>query len=97
LALVDEQETDGQSLTQSSPFQGAMARAQQLHVRSVARWPWDDADSVSPLPPTLTVASTGLRVRLIPADDNDSSRLTGEDGGNNRPGPATGTPGFWAW
>ncbi len=91
LALVDEQEPDGQSLTRPTQFQGAAARAQQLHVRSVARRPRDDADSVSPLLPTLTVASTGLRVRLIPVDDA-ISRPTDEDRGNDRPGPATGTP-----
>jgi hypothetical protein len=93
LALVDEQETDGLSLTQSTQFQVATSLTQQRHGRSDARRTQDGASMVSPLASqNLTVASTGLRVRLIPVDD-DISRPTDEDRGNDRSDSAPSTLG----
>jgi hypothetical protein len=93
LELVDEHESDGLSLTQPPQFQGSTGRTQQRHSRSVTRRTQEGASLVAPLASqNLTVASTGLRVRLIPVDD-DINRPTGEDAGNDCSEPATGTPG----
>jgi hypothetical protein len=79
LALVEEQDTDTWSQAQPNQLQDATARVQPLHGQSITTGIQDGASMVSPLvPQNLPVASTGLRVRLIPVEDHDSSP-TGED------------------
>jgi hypothetical protein len=89
LALVEEQETPDLSPAQPDQLQSATARARQLHGQALPRRTRDAASLASPQPPqSLTVASTGLRVRLTPVDDHDSDIPTGEDGENDHSDPA---------
>jgi hypothetical protein len=92
LALVEEQETDTRPPAQ--PDQpDAPAQAQQLHGRPITTGIQDSAPMISPLvAQNLTVASTGLRVRLMPVDDHDSSP-TDKDQGHDRSEQAPSSPG----
>lgn len=94
LALVEGAETDGPSPAQPNRLKDATARTRQPHDRSSAERTQDGASMLAPLASkSLTVASTGLQVRLIPADDDDSCSPTDEYGENDHPEAAPSTLG----
>ncbi len=94
LALVEESETDPSSPARRNQLEDATARIRKLHDRSLTEGTEDAASMLAPpASQDLTVASTGLRVRLIPVDDNDSGSPVGEDGEKDRSRQAPSTPG----
>jgi hypothetical protein len=94
LALVEEQEAGDLPPAWPSHLTDATSRVGQLQGKSFAKWAQDGASTLSPLVSQgLTVASTGLRVRLTAVDTSDSGSPTGEDRENDRSGAAPSKPG----
>ena len=94
LALVEGAEADDSSPARRNQVEDTTARTQHLHARSLAEGTKEGASMLSPLASqSLTVASTGLRVRLIPVDNNDSGSPAGEDGDKDHSKRAPSTPG----
>ncbi len=93
LALVEEQEWDDLPLAQSNQLRDPTSQARQPHGQSSAAGIQGDASMISsPTPQGLTVASTGLRVRLTPVDDKASDSPAGDSKGNRHPKRSPGAP-----
>ncbi len=93
LALVEDQEMDNWSSAQPDQLQDVTDQTRQLHGGTFARRTQDSTSMVvPPASQSLTVASTGLRVCLIPVDNNHSTSATDEHEENDCSDPGKSTP-----